>query len=191
MAHHDDIKRKPPTEERANRRSVKRPQWNAIPGRQRFVSKPLDERVWEKVDRSGGPGACWPWLGSLRRGYGILKVNKKTVPAHRLAWELANGRSMGAGMQACHTCDNRRCCNPAHIWEGTGSENLKDAVRKNRLLPPLGTKHHCAKLTEDDVRAIRSRAANGERQCDLAKAYGVSSTVIRKTVLRLQWKSVS
>ena len=71
---------------------------------------------WSKVDKSGGPDACWPWMaaeGSV--GYGAVKWRGKRVDTHRMAFELATGRPAAPGMDVCHTCHWRLCGNPAHL----------------------------------------------------------------------------
>lgn len=99
-------------------------------------------RFWSKVDRSAGPDGCWPYRGALVRGYGrfVLSWDRpgngarvKIVRAHRYAFRLARGRDPLPGLDLCHRCDNRACCNPAHLWEGTRRDNMQDASRKGRL----------------------------------------------------------
>ena len=90
------------------------------------------KRFWSKV-RVLGDDDCWIWTGSKLRGYGLLCVKHKTLRATRISWMLANGREPLPEMDICHTCDNPECVNPAHLWEGTRSENLKDAWEKGRL----------------------------------------------------------
>lgn len=49
-------------------------------------------RFWGKVDQSGGPTSCWPWLGVLQPdGYGQTGVKRKTKNSHRHAYELVKG----------------------------------------------------------------------------------------------------
>src|ERR1035437_6125251 len=89
----------------------------------RAPSEALDpvEVFWSKVDRLGGPDACWPWMGARDQdGYGLFRppkaTRRPTQRAHRFALELKLGRPLAPGMQARHAvCDNPPCCNPAHL----------------------------------------------------------------------------
>lgn len=98
-------------------------------------------RFWSKVDRSGGPDACWPWLASKRSsGYGQIALGGTVVGAHRVAWEIANG-PVPDGLSVCHNCPDRddpSCVNPAHLWLGTQKENVADTIDKGRKMgrPP-------------------------------------------------------
>jgi hypothetical protein len=87
------------------------------------------EWFWRSVDKSGGPDACWPWTGyRMASGYG----RNRHGYTHRYALQLALGRPLGPGMEACHTCDNPPCCNPAHLFEGTRLDNERDKTAKGR-----------------------------------------------------------
>lgn len=57
--------------------------------------------------------------------------------AHRVAWELTNG-TIPPGMEVCHSCDNRPCCNVAHLFLGTHQDNMTDMARKGRRRGPQG-----------------------------------------------------
>jgi HNH endonuclease len=104
--------------------------------------RPVAGRFWTKVQK--GPG-CWLWLAHKNaQGYGRIWDQNKQRPAPRVAWELANGKPFPDGLISCHTCDNPSCVNPDHIWAGTYSENIRDAVAKGRHVA-LGCswRNHC------------------------------------------------
>jgi len=70
---------------------------------------------------------------------------------NRLSYEVNFGK-IPKGMDVCHTCDNRKCFEPTHLFLGTRKENMQDAVRKNRV--PSGEKHHLAIFGYDAVKKL-------------------------------------
>lgn len=119
-------------------------------------------RFWSKVDIKDS-NDCWNWMGSLSRGYGHIRIQYVLYRTHRIAYFLANKRDP-SGKCVCHSCDNRRCCNPSHLWLGTRIENNRDRDNKGRQY---------SKLTETQVRQIRKRyALGGISQRALARQYG-------------------
>ena len=85
--------------------------------------------------RVGGDGDCWRWTGMNNgRGYGLVHLEPgRRAYAHRYAWVVANGCDVPSGRLVCHTCDNRWCVNPAHLYAGTMSDNARDAVIRGRI----------------------------------------------------------
>jgi hypothetical protein len=98
---------------------------------------------------------------------------------------MANG-PIPEGLCVCHTCDNRPCCNISHFFLGTRTENLEDMTAKGRRVK--GESHGCAKLTEEDVLAIRTDNRTLEV---IAKQYGVSYALISYVRNGKIWKHVS
>ena len=146
---------------------------------------------WQKVEKKN-ENECWEWLGTKTpRGYGHFWLNGKKIYAHRSSWYLHNGK-IPAGMCICHHCDNPSCVNPAHLFLGTQRDNALDAMKKNRLVFPLGEDNGKSKLTEKDVLAIRAeyqpRGKNNQRV--LAKKYGVCRMNISHVVNREIWKHI-
>lgn len=153
----------------------------------------LEDKVssfWEKVDRSGGPDACWNWQGAItaKWGYGCFGIGGNvTRGAHKLAWLFTHGNPNG--LCVLHRCDNRLCCNPAHLFLGTKMDNHEDMVAKGRKQTIL---------TPADVREIRAAVApyKGRKRLpvgmkdELAKKYGVSGHAIYHVVSGKQWKHV-
>jgi hypothetical protein len=153
---------------------------------------PLAERFWNRVDKSGGPDACWPWQGFRNRdGYGTVGADKniheqRSLLTNRVAWALTKG-PIPEGMSVLHSCDNPPCCNPRHLFLGTTQDNRLDQKLKGRV--PSGTRHCRARFTQEQVDAIRARyAAGGTSQHALAREYGVAVMIINRLVRGLSYK---
>lgn len=150
----------------------------------------FEDRFWSRADRSGGPGACWEWRGNVGlNGYG--RYGQRL--AHRLAYEITHGE-IPADRMACHTCDNRRCVNPAHIYAGTAMDNYNDVVERNPTraiqnltVPQRGEVNKNSKLTADRVRSIRRDLAAGMPGADVAKKYGISQSNVSFIRQRKTW----
>lgn len=80
---------------------------------------------------------CWNWSGSLRNGYGRticgsrVDNTRKSVSAHVFSYLAFNG-DIPDGLCVLHKCDNRKCCNPDHLFLGTKKDNAIDMVKKRR-----------------------------------------------------------
>lgn len=102
---------------------------------------------------------------------------------HRLVWEAFHDKPIPDGMQINHLngdpADNRL----ANLEVCTPSENVVHAIenwgRPINCRPIFGHANGSAKLTGQDVRAIRAEySAGGIRQIDLARKFGVSQKTI-------------
>lgn len=89
------------------------------------------------VESSG----CWNYVGHLNKaGYGKTMHHGKAVLVHRMSWMLHKG-PIPDGLNALHKCDNRKCCNPDHLFLGTHQDNSNDAKSKGRLPGPKSFTH--------------------------------------------------
>jgi len=115
-----------------------------------------EDRLWAKVER-GGPSECWPWTGTLTKGYGHIKVSGKLIYTHRLALSLATGVPLSDPRKALHRCDNPPCCNPTHLRWGTQAQNIQDAIERQRAkMPPRRQRRtHCTRGHEMPQRRYR------------------------------------
>lgn len=139
----------------------------------------VSERFWSKVDVQG-PDDCWEWQAHRdRKGYGKFQMSNSR-PAHRVAWELANG-AIQNDLFVCHRCDNPSCCNPAHLFLGTNDDNLKDAVRKGRT--SRGVNRPNSKLTPEIVIEARRRYQAGEFSNNLATEFGVDEHTMYSAII--------
>lgn len=159
---------------------------------------------WERyVDRSGGPNACWPWIGSIRNGYGQMRIGSQTdgtrrmEGSHRVAYMLHVG-ALVDGLVVMHACDNRRCCNPAHLRQDTQSENVRDCVAKGRYVvgdrsncgrPCSGALNPSARLTPAQVLSLRVRALTGDSLEDLAREYAINRWHAHAIVRGKSWST--
>lgn len=142
--------------------------------------------LWDRVNRSDSD-ECWVWAGPMDKdGYGMFRAfGEQRV--HRAAWVNFNG-PIPKGMQVLHRCDNPPCCNPGHLFLGTGADNMRDKASKGRCNPPYGERTSLAKLTGTQVIIIRTLHAEGWTQRSIAKIFGVGYRAINKIVLRQRWK---
>lgn len=134
------------------------------------------------------PNGCWEWAGGLGgMGYGMLRLDGANYTAHRIAWSLAMGCAIPAGMEVCHSCDYRPCVNPSHLFLGTHAENMRDAARKGRSAAAQRSRKD-AKLTPQDVVAIR--VAEG-KQWDIARRFGVTQSTVSRIKLQRRWSDMA
>lgn len=155
-----------------------------------------EDRFWSKVDKSGGPNACWLWTASKNeKGYGQFRKRDWMFLAHRIAWTLKNGQipldGSYHGTCICHKCDVPACCNPSHLFSGSVKDNIDDMINKGRKVHLRGEYNGRAKLTPAQILEIRSaHAAGNTTYHKLASQYGVTFGLIGFIVSRRSWKHI-
>jgi DNA invertase Pin-like site-specific DNA recombinase len=104
----------------------------------------------------------------------------------------------------CHSCDNPLCVKPNHLFLGTVKDNAEDMVKKGRSPKgnrhgsqtkpqsrPRGEKHGSAKLSEDQVKEIRSLRESGIGLNEIAAQYGVCFQLISLIARKKIWKHIT
>ena len=136
---------------------------------------------------------CWLWIGAFNQyGYGVIYMGtgRGHVPnrAHRISWEIHRG-PIPYGLCVLHRCDNPSCVRPDHLFLGTQSENVRDAVVKGRNA--RGSRIAASKLNEEDVRGIKALFHVDEMApSEIAKHYGISINQTSAILRGQYWKHV-
>lgn len=144
----------------------------------------LKQRFFAKVRKTTG---CWLWTASLyENGYGQFDGKR----AHRVSWELAHG-PIPRGLKVLHRCDVKNCVRPSHLFLGTLSDNMQDALKKGRLNPPKGSRNGMAKLDESVIRRVLRAYARGKTQTEIAYEFNLSLGRTSLIVRRKIWRHVN
>lgn len=154
------------------------------------ITEQLKKRFWSKVDKKL-EHECWPWLASIRSGYGAFRVAGRVYSGHRVSYVLTHGEPE-PGLIIGHKCDNRVCCNPAHLEAISVVKNNRDAVLRGEACRPRGEQVHNAILTEDIVRQILSMHVPGvfsTRRISLA--LGLKVSTVKHVIEGTGWRHVS
>lgn len=153
----------------------------------RYKRKPILDRFksFYMKDANG----CWIWNGRKSNGYGQMKVNGKSVRAHRLSYELFKG-DIPAGLFVCHRCDVRSCVNPDHLFLGTGYDNVQDMIQKDRF--SRGESHYNSKISDVHVMIIREAwdVFGRGSQAKMAKYFKVDPVTITQIITKTNRKLV-
>ncbi len=126
------------------------------------MTVPIAVRLSRKLVQSGG---CLVWTGTkIWNGYGRITVrDARKMLAHRAAWEAVHG-PVPKGLCVLHHCDNRACCNVAHLFLGDLQANVDDMMAKGRHVSSNALKTHCKRGHAYTVANTRHHA-NGNRFC--------------------------
>lgn len=144
---------------------------------------------------------CWIWRGKpTTEGYGRIRIKGKQIKAHRLSYLIFKG-SISENLLVCHSCDNRLCVNPNHLWLGTDKDNNNDKISKGRAFIPegfntesskfLGELNGKSKLTESKILEIRNKYNSGAFSMqEIANLYEVTRECIREIIHRRTWSHI-
>jgi len=161
-----------------------------LAGRHGSGRAPIAERLSRRLVTTAS--GCMEWTGARwPNGYGNIRSGEAPYRAkytHRVAWEVANGRPVPAGMLVCHSCDNRVCCNAAHLFLGTHADNMRDMTDKARQA--RGERSGQAKLTEVQVVEILRLWALGMTHVAIAARVGTSNQNVGKICRGERWAHV-
>lgn len=137
------------------------------------------------------PSGCHIWIGGANAlGYGLIRDGVRHKRAHRVAWEMVNG-PIPCGMVILHRCDVPSCVNPDHLMVGTQADNMRDMGRKGRARGGArGAAQGSAKLTEDDVRAIRAMDGLLPRK-EIAARFNIDPSNVGLICRRKAWAHVN
>lgn len=134
---------------------------------------------------------CWEWVGARSQGYGAF-ASEHGLPerAHRVSYRLFVA-DIPAGAVICHHCDNRSCVRPDHLFPGTQLDNMRDAQQKGRMARgarngwttspgrmPRGRAR--TRITDDQVREVRRRLANGEMGSHIARSLNINYATVSR-----------
>ena len=137
-------------------------------------------------------GDCWECIsGECVKGYMRLCIKYSRVYAHRYMYEMyiLKGNSIPDGLFVLHSCDNKKCINPDHLFLGTKSDNNKDRALKGRS--DKGTDRYNSILDENKVKLIRLYyELKLKNQIELAEMFNVSQGAIYNVVSRKRWKHI-
>lgn len=128
---------------------------------------------------------CWIWKGVKNKG-GYGRIGTKEL-ATRRSYKYFIGE-IPKGKQVCHTCDNRICVNPNHLFLGSIGDNMRDRTSKGRQAK--GSKIGNSILTEDMVYEIRKTRLEGKSYKELMEKFNLSFYMIRCVCKNRQWNHV-
>jgi hypothetical protein len=126
------------------------------------------------------------------RGYLALNLSKLGVVRQEQVHQLVAAAFIGPcpeGQEVRHGPNGKLDNRASQLCYGTKDQQAEDKVRDGT--DSAGVRNGRAKLTEDDVRDIRTAYARGTSQVALAKQYGLTQASVSALVLRKTWRHVA
>lgn len=135
------------------------------------------------------PSGCWRWTACFQgTGYGYFYLNGRLTTAPRASLLLY--KNIDAGNQfVCHTCDNRWCVNPDHLFLGDAKANLHDCITKGRFIAGNHSGQHNGRavLSPDEVAEIRRLAQSGLKRAAILAKFPISTSQYHRIVNKTHW----
>jgi len=125
-------------------------------------TRPVMDRLWEKVSKRGH-GGCWIWLGAVNnKGYGVIRLEDgRTALVHRVTYVDAHGE-IPDGLELDHLCRVINCVRPSHLDPVTHKIN---SLRSRSIMAANARKTHCKHDHEFTSENTRINARTGHRAC--------------------------
>ncbi len=113
---------------------------------------------------------CWNWRKQGNRAYGNFTINGVNYSAHRFSYIYHYG-SVDEDLNVLHRCNNKKCVNPDHLYEGTQKVNIQQAIDDGRF--PKGILHGRASITDSTASKIRDLLQTGVTQLEVSELTSV------------------
>ena len=102
-----------------------------------------------------------------------MKILGRRYGVHRLVMMQDIGH-LNSDVFVCHSCDNRRCINPGHLFVGSHADNARDMCSKGRQHQQVKTECPHGHTYDKANTAVRQRKGGGTyrkcRKCERARA---------------------
>jgi hypothetical protein len=132
-----------------------------------------------ELDKQSG---CLIWTGCLNKdGYAIIADKKKRIRVAKLLLEQKLSRRLKENHETCHTCNNRKCVNTEHLYEGTHKQNGLDMAKRGCLRGLF------AKTSKETAVKIKLMIKDGRSSKEIQKSLNVSKTVVSNIKYGICW----
>lgn len=139
------------------------------------MEKKYIDRIFDRIEIDPVT-RCWNWTGCLiNSGYAQISTNNKDILVHRIMYQYIHGNIPTDKPLILHRCDNRKCCNPLHLYAGTHQNNTDDRIKRNPAAWIPGSKGKISELTDQHILEIRSAK---ESNRILSERYNVNLIII-------------